>query len=63
MATLLRPDLTFYPSPNLAGQAPAETLVYMVTFDPTAQAPDALLTLDTDPGSATYRQFVGPLAR
>jgi methanethiol oxidase len=61
MATLLRPDPTFYPSPRLAGEAPAETLAYMVTLDPTAQAPDALLTVDVDPGSATYRQVVGRL--
>src|SRR5256885_12426934 len=61
MATLLRPDPTFYPSPRLAGEAPVETLAYMVTFDPTAQAPDALLTLDVDPASGTYRQVVNQL--
>jgi methanethiol oxidase len=61
MATLLRPDPTFYPSPRLAGEAPAETLAYMVTLDPTAQTPDALLTVDVDPTSATYRQVVGQL--
>jgi selenium-binding protein 1 len=61
MAALLRPDPTFYPSPRLAGEAPAETLAYMVTFDPTAKAPDALLTIDVDPASATYRQVVGRL--
>ena len=32
MATLLRPDPTFYPSPRLAIDAPAETIAYMVTF-------------------------------
>src|SRR3989475_8253398 len=62
MATLLRPDPTFYPSPRLAREAPAETLAYMVTFDPTAQKPDELLTVDVDPSSATYRQAVGRLA-
>ena len=61
MATLLRPDPTFYPSPRLAGEAPAETLAYMVTFDPTAATPDALLTVDVDPSSQTYRQVVGKL--
>jgi methanethiol oxidase len=61
MATLLRPDPTFYPSPRLAGEAPAETLAYMVTFDPTGQVPDALLTVDVDPASETYRQVVGQL--
>jgi methanethiol oxidase len=59
MATLLRPDPTFYPSPRLAIDAPAETLAYMVTFDPTRQAPDALLTVDVDPSSGSYRQVVG----
>ena len=59
MATLLRPDPTFYPSPRLAIDAPAETLAYMVTFDPTRQAPDALMTLDVDPSSGSYRQVVG----
>jgi len=61
VATLLRPDPTFYPSPRLAGEAPVETLAYMVTFDPTAQTPDALLTIDVDPSSPTYRQVVGRL--
>ena len=41
--TLLRPDQTFYPSPRLAGEAPVGTLAYMVTFDPTAKKPDALV--------------------
>ncbi|HKA51400.1 MAG TPA: selenium-binding protein SBP56-related protein [Candidatus Dormibacteraeota bacterium] len=61
MATLLRPDPTFYPSPRLAGEAPAETLAYMVTFDPTGQTPDALLTIDVSATSATYRQVVNRL--
>jgi selenium-binding protein 1 len=61
MATLLRPDPTFYPSPRLAAEAPAETLAYMVTFDPTARTPDALLAIDVDPRSATHRQTVGRL--
>ncbi len=61
MATLLRPDPTFYPSPRLAGEAPSETLAYMVTTDPTAQSPDALLTVDVDPSSESYRQVVNKL--
>jgi methanethiol oxidase len=61
MATLLRPDPSFYPSPRLASEAPVETLAYMVTFDPTGQTPDALLTIDVDPSSPTYRQVVGRL--
>ena len=61
MATLLRPDPTFYPSPRLAGEAPAESVGYMVTFDPTAREPDALLTIDVDPSSPTYRQAISTL--
>ena len=61
MATLLRPDPTFYPSPRLAGEAPPETLAYMVTFDPTGQAPDALVTIDVSPESPAYRQVVNRL--
>jgi len=61
MATLLRPDPTFYPSPRLASEAPAEALAYMVTFDPTGQAPDALLTVDVSATSPTYRQVVNRL--
>jgi methanethiol oxidase len=61
MATLLRPDPTFYPSPRLAGEAPVESLAYMVTFDPTGQSPDALLTIDVKSDSPTYRQVVNRL--
>ncbi len=61
MATLLRPDPTFYPSPRLAGEAPVETLGYMVTFDPTAKSPDALVTLDLDPSSPSHGRQVGRL--
>jgi methanethiol oxidase len=61
MATLLRPDPTFYPSPRLAAEAPAETLAYNVTFDREGVRPDALVTLDVDPSSSTYGQIVGRL--
>ena len=57
--TLLRPDQTFYPSPRLAAGAPAETLAYMVTFDPTATTPDALVTLDVNPKSKSYGREIG----
>ncbi|HYZ02129.1 MAG TPA: selenium-binding protein SBP56-related protein [Candidatus Binatia bacterium] len=61
MATLLRPDPTFYPSPRLAAEAPNETLAYTVTFDRQATRPDALLTIDVDPNSPTYGAEVGKL--
>jgi selenium-binding protein 1 len=58
---LLRPDPTFYPSPRLASEAPPETLAYMVTIDPERQRPDALMTVDVDPASSSYRQVVSRL--
>jgi selenium-binding protein 1 len=61
MAATLRPDPTLYPSPRLASEAPAETLAYMVTYDPTARQPDGLLTIDVDAGSPRYREVVGRL--
>jgi methanethiol oxidase len=61
MATTFRADPTLYPSPRLAREAPAETLAYMVTYDPAARQPDALLTIDVDPGSPRYREVVGRL--
>src|SRR3984893_2942758 len=57
--TLLRPDQTFYPSPRLASQAPVETLAYMVTFDPTAKTPDALVALDVNPKSPGFGKQAG----
>lgn len=58
MATL-KPDPTFYPSPRMAMKAPAETLAYVVAFDPLAKKPDAMTVVDTDPSSKTYAQIVG----
>ena len=36
-----RPDPSFYPSPRMAMQAPAEKLAYVAAFDPDRQQPDA----------------------
>lgn len=65
---LLRPDPTFYPSPRLASQAPAEKLAYVVALNPDAinrpgdnARPDALNVIDVDPASSTYGQRVGRL--
>jgi selenium-binding protein 1 len=58
MATL-RPDPTFYPSPRMAMKAPAETLAYVVAFDPEAKKPDQMTVVDVDPQSKTYGQIVG----
>jgi len=57
---LFRPDPTFYPSPRLAMQAPPERVAYVSTFNANGNGrPDALVVVDVDPGSPTYRQVVG----
>jgi len=55
------PDPTFYPSPKLAAQAPAETLAYVVVINPTGSGPDALTVIDLDSASPTYGREVGRL--
>ena len=50
----LLPDQTFYPSPSMAMQAPAETLAYVALLNPDADASDALAVLDVDPSSPSY---------
>ncbi|MCF3173800.1 selenium-binding protein [Streptomyces sioyaensis] len=47
-------DPTLYRTPSDAIAAPPEKLAYVVGFDRTAQRPDALFTLDTDPASPSY---------
>jgi methanethiol oxidase len=59
-APTMFPDPTFYPSPRLAAQAPAEKLAYVVTINPEPRGrPDALLVVDLDPASRSYAQVVG----
>jgi len=53
------PDPTFYPSPRLASQAPAEKLAYVVTINPDGKGPDALVVVDVDPTSRSYGRVVG----
>lgn len=56
------PDPTFYPSPRLAAEAPAETLAYVATINPDRTGrPDALAVVDVDPKSSSYSQVVGRL--
>ena len=57
--SLWTPDPTFYPSPRDAAAAPPETLAYVAAFDRTAEQPDAIAVLDTDPASASYGEVVG----
>jgi selenium-binding protein 1 len=53
------PDPTFYPSPRLAAQAPAEKLAYVVTINPGRTGPDALVVVDVDPASRRRGTIVG----
>src|SRR5207249_75236 len=47
MATLLRADPTFYASPRLAMQAPAETVAYVIIVNP-GKGPDGLAVVDAN---------------
>ena len=53
------PDPTFYPSPRLAAQAPAEKLAYVAALHAAGTKPDAMTVVDVDPESSTYAQIVG----
>src|SRR5262245_60634792 len=56
------PDPTFYPSPEMAMEAPREKLAYVATSNPTGDGrPDGITALDVDPKSATYGKTVGRL--
>src|SRR3954470_15039939 len=61
MAVMTRwtPDPTFYPSPSAAAGAPVEQLAYIAAFDRSAEQPDAIAVVDTDPGSDSYGRVVG----
>jgi selenium-binding protein 1 len=59
MARLL-PDPTFYPSPELAGEAPPEALAYVALLATgTNGKRDALGVIDTDAASPEYGRLVG----
>jgi selenium-binding protein 1 len=55
------PDPSFYPSPRLAMEAPAEEVAYVALLNPDASdgRPDALGVLDLADGSSTRAQLVG----
>ena len=56
------PDPTFYPSPALAGEAPAERFGYVVLVEPTQQTRgDALGVIDLDPASNSYGSIISTL--
>ena len=58
MATVLRPDPTFYASPKLAMEAPRETHGFVASLCTDGYRPDALAVVDLDPASARYGQLV-----
>jgi selenium-binding protein 1 len=55
----LLPDQTFYPSPSMAMKAPPETVAYVATLNGDPHEPDAVVTLDVDPGSPAFGAVVG----
>ena len=57
---LWKTDPTFYPSPKLAMQAPAEKLAYVAALHANGgNKPDALMVVDVDGESDKYGQVVG----
>jgi selenium-binding protein 1 len=58
MLESLRPDPTFYPSPRIAMEAPAERLAYTVLLSPDRSKPDALAVIDLDRGSADFSKAI-----
>ena len=58
MPKTLRPDPTFYPSPRLAMEGPAENYAYVLMLSPDFSKPDGLAIVDVAPGSSTYGKVV-----
>jgi selenium-binding protein 1 len=56
----LTPDPTFYPSPRLAAEAPAEKLAFVAALNPPGgKNNDAILVVDVDPESPQFGQEAG----
>ena len=56
--SIWRPDPTFYPSPKMAMDAPAEKLAYVAMVNGQANGRhDAMGVVDVDPTSAEYGQL------
>jgi methanethiol oxidase len=57
---LFKADPTFYPSPKLAAQAPAERLAYVAALNANGgNKPDALAVVDVDQQSKAYGRVIG----
>ncbi len=54
-----QPDPTFYPSPRMAMEAPAEKLAYVAMLNPTGKNGDAMGIVDVDEASKSYGRMVG----
>jgi selenium-binding protein 1 len=53
------PDPSFYPSPKMAIEAPAEKIGYVALLNPTLkERPDAIGVVDLDPASKAYGQLI-----
>jgi methanethiol oxidase len=59
--TLWKADPSFYPSPKMAMQAPAEHFGYVVVLNIHQNRPDALCVVDLNPQSKTYGQILNTL--
>jgi methanethiol oxidase len=58
--SIWRPDSTFYPSPKMAIDAPAEKLAYVAMVNGNNNGRhDAIGVVDVDPASSAYGRFVG----
>jgi methanethiol oxidase len=54
-----KPDPSFYPSPQLAMQAPPEELAYVTLLSTDGGRPDAIGVVDVKSGSQTFGQLIG----
>jgi methanethiol oxidase len=60
--TRMLPDPTFYPSPAMASEAPAESLAYVALLTPESNGKkDALGVIELERGSGDYGRLVGKL--
>ena len=53
------PDPSFYPSPQMAMEAPPESLAYVAMLNSTRQKPDAMGVVDVNPESSSYGRTIG----
>lgn len=54
-----RPDQSFYPSPKMAMEAPAEKIAYVSLLNSNESSADALGVVDVDPASSAYGRLIG----